>query len=136
MNAIGLAFAACNIRGASSSSAYGNLLGLRNAVSGRFAPSSSSPISAPAVQCWQPARLRYQYLRSKTRVKRDILRRHAVAEHELTRLCLKAMHRDQRLPMRTRLQAMLQAHQQHPYARFICAWVFLFLFGNALGFLV
>ena len=119
MNAIGLAFAATSaFRSASSSAPYGNLLlGLRwnaaAAISGRFTP--SSPIIAP-VQCWQPARLRYQYLRSKTRVKRDILRRHAVAEHELTRLCLKAMHRDQRLPMRQRLQAMLQAHQQHPYA--------------------
>lgn len=82
-------------------------------------PSSLSHLSSALWHC-QQVRTRYQYLRSRTRIKRDILRRQSVQEHEVLRLCLKSMHRDQRLPMRTRLQAMMTMYQMHPYTRLIC----------------
>jgi hypothetical protein len=50
-------------------------------------------------------------------VRRDMLRHQCVAETELTRRVLKALHRDQRLDMRTRLKAMLQLHGMPSYTR-------------------
>lgn len=64
-----------------------------------------------------PLRTRYSYIRQRTRVKRDMLRHACVAETELTRRVLKALHRDQRLDMRTRLRAMLQLHGMPSYTR-------------------
>lgn len=80
-----------------------------------------SPFSAlaPVKPCGnamsQQMRFRYQYLRNRTRVKRDVARRPAVAEFELKRMVYKALHRDQRLPMQDRLRAMLGLHSMHSY---------------------
>jgi ribosomal protein S14 len=63
----------------------------------------------------EQVRFRYQYLRNKTRVRRDILRRPAVAEFEIKRAVYKALHRDQRLPLTDRLRAMLGLHSMHSY---------------------
>ena len=65
----------------------------------------------------QQLRFRYQYLRGRTRVKRDMARRPHVAESEIERMVLKALHRDQRLPMEDRIRAMLALHAMPPQTR-------------------
>lgn len=67
------------------------------------------------ISCVSQIRTRYQYLRNRSRVKRDIVRHDVVPEAELDRMVLKALHRDQRLDMKSRLQAMLQLHQMPHY---------------------
>lgn len=62
-------------------------------------------------------RLRYHYIRHRARVIRDIHRHDAVADGEVTRRVLKAIHRDQRLDMKTRLRAMLNLHAMPAYTR-------------------
>lgn len=62
-------------------------------------------------------RFRYQYLRHRVRVKRDMLRREAVSEFEVRRMVLKALHRDHRLDMKTRLRAMMTLHSLNSYTR-------------------
>eukprot|EP00158_Paraphelidium_tribonemae_P008741 Partr_v1_DN28668_c1_g1_i1_m50287 putative ribosomal protein len=74
-----------------------------------------SPSGANTQQILQ-VRFRYHYLRRRTRVKRDILRHEAAAELEIPRLVYKAIHRDQRLDLKTRLQAMLALQSMHRYA--------------------
>lgn len=62
-----------------------------------------------------PVRFRFQYLRNRSRVKRDILRHKAVSELEIPRMVFKAIHRDQRLDLKTRLQAMMTLQNMHSY---------------------
>lgn len=62
-------------------------------------------------------RHRYHYLRNRTRVKRSILTHKASAEHEITRLTLKGLHRSTILPMQDRLRAMMHLDKMHAYTR-------------------
>lgn len=74
-------------------------------------------IKNAAIQVSTQLRSRHGYVRNRTRVKRDLLRRACVDECQLTRLVYKALHRDERLDMRVRLKAMMSLHQMHSYTR-------------------
>lgn len=76
-----------------------------------------NPFAAIGQLGWGQLRFRYQYTRNRTRVRRDMLRRPALAEFEVKRMVYKALHRDQRLPMQSRLKAMITLHNFHPYTR-------------------
>lgn len=65
----------------------------------------------------QPIRNDHRYLMHRSLVRRDVLRRNAVAEFELHRMVYKAIHRDQRLDMNTRLKAMMALDSFHAYTR-------------------
>ena len=73
------------------------------------------PINCGGIMVPQQMRFRYQYLRNRPRVKRDILRHQAVCEFEIPRLVLKSIQRDQRLDAKTRLRAMLALQNLHSY---------------------
>ena len=73
--------------------------------------------SLTPLQIITPIRTRYQYIRHRTRVKRDMARHQMVADAEIQRGVLKALHRDHRLDMKTRLRAMLNLHSMPAYTR-------------------
>jgi small subunit ribosomal protein S14 len=113
----GVSKAANGMRSISLSSTPSNLL---NSIIGRT--STQSPLfnrpqhfTIDPMKC--QVRHRYHYLRNRTRVKRVMLIHKASAEHEITRLTLKALHRSTVLPMQDRLKAMMHLDKMHSYTR-------------------
>jgi small subunit ribosomal protein S14 len=83
----------------------------------RMQPVTRPLLTASPIAQTQQIRHRFHHLRNRARIKRDILRHASVAEFELPRLVYKALHRDQRLDMKTRLQAMMTLHNMNGYTR-------------------